>query len=878
MTKRVSSDDTTGTPPKRTRLLGGGDVDDGNDIRTSKSVEDKSQPVGGVQTQAIIQNSTSNTAAANVPPTALVTPTTSPIAALSQAYHHKAIRNSTGRPFLDDHLSDNYIQADFKNFWRCSTLTWTNTAPHGIQRPGMLCYRNAVLTALLNSPNLTYYIKNWFIPQESDQFSHNNIHVLTWLHQLREFATNRYKRPEFQAKIRENWKYIGFPKNYSQSLLESGPWVDNPRFEPGSGSPQDQQQDAEAFLQWLFETVSQQMDSDSSIFPRNHWQWVTNAQLVSHTFCRECNRDGIERKVGWMRSDTVAEESCISLRIPTNWKEPRDPRVSDLLLRSLKSRLQLNCKVCGKQAAKEALQDREFQHAPPVLAMRIERGMSFSSTLKNITNIKLDRTLDISQLLNPHQYGNGSRITYKLTAVVVHEGKTLQHGHYFCYVRTGPNDNDYWTVVNDDQGQVPDNMHGGSPEFAEVKPKNPDDTITPYILIYDRDFANDIIVPGRQPHNVKDWDMQKQNTPGTMSTQQPLVNGAISSIPQVTGGNILSQEEINRLVSAFQAPPLDTTVTPINPGSIHEALKGLADGMKAQKPVGVASTDKDKAVTDAVKAGVQHQDVNKQKTSKDSSGAVQPVVTDDTPSNPAKSEDTATSVTVVTTASAGVSSTDDQVKADDNGSLVPKNTNVAASIPVTDHAVTIPTATKDVLAATAPASTAPVASTVTTTSQAARSIQVPGLSEDGSHPPAKVELELTIDNLAIPVIHFVINNFDPKKYRNVEVKATLVAHKIQTAAQAKKNPSPAREQLDLVEATSNPAKTDKAWKSKFQPQTSASTDTSATPAPPAAPISTRRVTRSATAAGVKAKKDNADQKGRKKPGPNNAPKKNGKKK
>jgi ubiquitin C-terminal hydrolase len=42
------------------------------------------------------------------------------------------------------------------------------------------------------------------------------------------------------------------------------------------------------------------------------------------------------------------------------------------------------------------------------------------------------------------------RILYRLSAVIVHNGKTMKKGHYYSYVRYG----DIWYICNDDSVSV----------------------------------------------------------------------------------------------------------------------------------------------------------------------------------------------------------------------------------------------------------------------------------------------------------------------------------------------------------------------------------------------------------------------------------------
>lgn len=166
----------------------------------------------------------------------------------------------------------------------------------------------------------------------------------------------------------------------------------------------------------------------------------------------------------------------------------------------------MKCRRCKKTS--QCVQERELRHAPALLILNIARGKVIPGTMQHVkdcTAVVIPEQLDMSQHLNMHEFGKGSKVTYSLRGVVSHSGNQLDTGHYVSYIRRGKNRDD-WHEMNDSQvQQVPQAYFDDSAVDALSKDLYVN-RFTPYVLFYERNFDSDVLVPGREAFNVDEGD------------------------------------------------------------------------------------------------------------------------------------------------------------------------------------------------------------------------------------------------------------------------------------------------------------------------------------------------------------------------------------
>eukprot|EP00049_Salpingoeca_infusionum_P004172 m.75416 g.75416 ORF g.75416 m.75416 type:complete len:903 (+) comp12451_c0_seq1:388-3096(+) len=100
-----------------------------------------------------------------------------------------------------------------------------------------------------------------------------------------------------------------------------------------------------------------------------------------------------------------------------------------------------------------ALRSNRMSQLPSVLKFHVKR-FAWRGQLhcKLSTHVQLPLTLDMSPYCSdactpPHVF-HASDMTYRLAAVIVHEGNSINYGHYMCYCRLNDTE-DKWILTND---------------------------------------------------------------------------------------------------------------------------------------------------------------------------------------------------------------------------------------------------------------------------------------------------------------------------------------------------------------------------------------------------------------------------------------------
>lgn len=643
---------------------------------------------------------------------------------------------STGKAFPDP----NMVEDIFRNFWTKPYSEYSAVIA-GITNPGSLCYRNAVLMALLCSPNFIHYLYGWFMESEAEQFQGNQVHILTWLHKLHGLAIDEPTHKDFHKAVQVVWKQIGFPGPKQASLddvLPSGPWSENSGCEGGSSS----QQDVGAFLLWLYEAVKGQMETldPADYSAKLNWLWVSNARLVTHSRCPNCPNLLI-------RGDNIDEYPVIDLQIPALTTKVPEGYVRDtleyLLACSLHSTVTVDCPNCKKKRVARTKRSKRFQHAPPVLTLRIERGIDAQESTKDKTPLRLPKILDISKWLNEHQYGKGSKIQYKLSAIIVHKGESIRSGHYICYRAPQKKEGKLWTEINDALVQPGVYMDAFDSKYVSGSKKS-NNSETPYILIYDRMFDRDDIRPGRKLDNIRDWDMENDQTTSTIAKNGQMAAMSAEKSAVKKTGTSLSQPAI--------------VVVPNGSQQIVDAAGRIAErSLNEQKSIAPEEQKKsdDGIEQDTITLAIQvdgEDEEDQDRESQTSSHQYSELILETTPitSNAAPVALNAVSSTTASHVSTAVE------KPTGAAPSHADPTTVKLVTPVTNDPAT--TASTPGSATTLPqqaVAVPPIAPTPT-------SFTLSGPSGDQGHPSATVNMTLKIGEIVFPIPQFIIDHIDPR--------------------------------------------------------------------------------------------------------------------
>ncbi len=78
------------------------------------------------------------------------------------------------------------------------------------------------------------------------------------------------------------------------------------------------------------------------------------------------------------------------------------------------------------------------------MVLHLKRFDNFQRKIKKF--VKYDNHLNLSKFFNTSTSGNKEEYKYKLFSVLVHEGFSINSGHYYCHVK---NSNDMWYTMND---------------------------------------------------------------------------------------------------------------------------------------------------------------------------------------------------------------------------------------------------------------------------------------------------------------------------------------------------------------------------------------------------------------------------------------------
>lgn len=435
---------------------------------------------------------------------------------------HPAQQNATPSPATQPRdsvgpLFEHVPTVDASFVQAVTTAKLRTAQPLGIDNPHNLCYRNAALTAFLSCEYVLAFLHRWSSASLEGEDKRSKKYSIVGL--LQNLAVNIFKTVNDQARVKKAVSY--FWRNFCYETDAQHRLLQNPsarswrsHIDDKQGVQEDAQQDAQEFLAWTVQSVTDRLASVQTFAVQSlflqEFEWVTKARLVSRIYCGKC-RYRVNRRTGGI-------DSSLILKIPTS--APDELKLMDLIDDALHEDITIKCRRCQRTSV--AAKTTKFQHAPAVLMLLLSRGahdVAGGQLDKNCAAVTIPEKLDISMHLNAHDFGGGSKITYSLSSVVSHRGSRITSGHYVSYVLSGLK-RDQWFELDDATVR---STNKAKFDDSQTDPSDRDfrDRFTPYMLFYQRNFDQDIVKPGRPATNVDEGeDKDEQPTQWTGSARQ----------------------------------------------------------------------------------------------------------------------------------------------------------------------------------------------------------------------------------------------------------------------------------------------------------------------------------------------------------------------
>ncbi|ORY61272.1 uncharacterized protein BCR38DRAFT_348440 [Pseudomassariella vexata] len=388
--------------------------------------------------------------------------------------------------------------------------------PTGLANPGMHCYANSTIQAILASPGFAFEMTqpNWPTkylsgdkkdPQLMSKILGNLIQWLgrreldtlkaaTLLNYCKSIHTG-YTLGGFSAHFRfgdnqqhdaaEFWLFI-FEQLGKETNLKQGQTSHGNAQKPRDALQGDPRLPAMTSLDLAVESWKMECSANDSII--QHY-WTSN--VIAKFRCTQC------RKAGDATEDVVSH-GHLMITADTS-KKPTGTLdfMTDLLPIEFPKveMVDHNCSLCSNK--KKEKRSRFARHAP-LLYIQLKRFQSLDGTSrKTERNITFPiNDMDLSELAVDQASsfreeadkidGFGTGYRYKLYAVICHAGSNPNSGHYTSYVREG--DSDKWWFCNDQY------VSEVSSDVRELWTNNttPNNQrgMTPYMLFYKRKDAD----------------------------------------------------------------------------------------------------------------------------------------------------------------------------------------------------------------------------------------------------------------------------------------------------------------------------------------------------------------------------------------------------
>ncbi|XP_058191335.1 ubiquitin carboxyl-terminal hydrolase 20-like [Rhododendron vialii] len=284
----------------------------------------------------------------------------------------------------------------------------------GLANLGNTCFLNAILQCFTHTVPLVQGLKSSDHPSPCDRET-EGFCVLCALRSLIELSLTSKGSIVSPWRLFDNLNYIS---------------SDFRRF---------QQEDAHEFLQCLLDrlesccTYSKTRDTCSSE-DENLVKRVFGGRLISKLQCCNCGHC----------SDTYEPLIDLSLEIENVSDLPSALESFTKVEKIEDSETKFTCENCKEEVSleKQLMLDR----APSVAAFHLKRFKNYGSYVEKIDkHVEFPLELDLLPYIDDSQ-NNDVELKYDLYAIVVHSGFSSTSGHYYCFIRSGP---DSWYRLDD---------------------------------------------------------------------------------------------------------------------------------------------------------------------------------------------------------------------------------------------------------------------------------------------------------------------------------------------------------------------------------------------------------------------------------------------
>jgi hypothetical protein len=374
-----------------------------------------------------------------------------------------------------------------------------NSTPISFINPQNWCYRNAIMTIMMYTPQLLAYIRNWHMVMEFSDHQYPN-HIIEAINNVAQaYHSNGSTRvKDTEAAMSDLWQLFRGGNSSVQSFQGAIP------------APRDaEQEDPAQLLRLMLDEILRQLhdalmsgkDESENIFKAMHLPSFTNRTRCPGTQDGRCDNPNEKQR------RELDQEPIVVVRI----HDGDDLTLRDCIMHTLRERGERWCVSCTAKkyhtdAATAGRQDRAWKRVrdcPEVLFMQLQRFAQVANKkTKRMQDIKLKDpvaipdTLDVSEFLEYHSYGEGSIVQYKLRGVASHIGNGMNGGHFVAHVREGQN---WWRV--DDKGTpsvIPSSIEIINNDGGGKSGKNNKYKSHPYLLIWVK-VKEVIATPTRAP-------------------------------------------------------------------------------------------------------------------------------------------------------------------------------------------------------------------------------------------------------------------------------------------------------------------------------------------------------------------------------------------
>lgn len=450
--------------------------------------------------------------------------------------------------------------------------------PVGISNErGNHCYRNAVLTMLLNSEPFVAYMR-WTNNDEPDLPDPEPLNRLL-LRRLGFMAAEIDKdKPESQKRLDQTvklfWKATCFPKktgnSQSQSELPMGSWADFRGRKDGAVKYTDShEEDAAEYLGWILETIYQQLEQYPSVdgydntgrsSGQRNFNWLLGMSKARRDVCSKCSWR-VKRRVLAPREHLW----ILSLPESSSARGTKSASISTTLVDLIQNDMQTTlvgaqCYRCKRQNA-DLVRHDDIKQAPEILFICIARykgkevrhknGKVSFKAVKDLDAVEIPDDLELSEFLNRHDYGAGSVVEYHLAGMVSHSGESATSGHYHSFVRGGAK-KEQWYRINDSRVKACDLQDVNDSKANTLRSSDFKTRFTPYILMYEINPQTTKTTPGRAAQNV-DEGVDKDERPTIWTGGQPR--------EQTPGPNVPPSRSAAPAIPSPRPPEPTTTTT-----------------------------------------------------------------------------------------------------------------------------------------------------------------------------------------------------------------------------------------------------------------------------------------------------------------------------